>query len=113
MEGGADVERHDHARSRGYAKRGGGGPKISLEDDLEGAAAVLAAERAPDLVALDEALDRLAAIDPVKADLLKLRYFAGLNQADAAAALGLSDRTAGRYWTYARAWLRSQLEQEQ
>ena len=74
------------------------------------AEAVAAPETLEDLVALDAALDRLAADDPVKADLVKLRYFAGLTLPEAAAALGLSERTAGRHWTYARAWLRREIE---
>jgi DNA-directed RNA polymerase specialized sigma24 family protein len=57
------------------------------------------------LLGLDEALARLAERDPVKADLVKLRYFAGLTLDQAAAALGLSPSTADRYWAYARAWL--------
>ena len=60
---------------------------------------------ADDLLALDEALDRFAVADPVKAELVKLRYFAGLSQEEAAVALGISRATASRYWTYARAWL--------
>ena len=60
---------------------------------------------ADDLRALDEALDRFATVDPVKAELVKLRYFAGLSEEEAAAALGISRATASRYWTYARAWL--------
>jgi RNA polymerase sigma factor (sigma-70 family) len=61
---------------------------------------------ADDLLAIDEALNLLAAKDPVKAELVKLRYFAGLTADEAAAVLGLSPSTADRYWTYARAWLR-------
>ena len=60
---------------------------------------------ADDLLALDEALDRLAADDPRPAELVKLRYFAGLTVAEAAAALGVSAATADRHWAYARAWL--------
>ena len=60
---------------------------------------------------LDEALDRLAAEDPLKAELVKLRYFAGMTLAEAAASLGLSDRTAGRHWAFARAWLRRAVEE--
>ena len=67
---------------------------------------VAAPEPGDDLLALDEALDRLAAADPQAAELVKLRYFAGLTIAEAAAALGISPRTAGRHWAYARAWLR-------
>ena len=62
-----------------------------------------------DLLALDEALDKLAAEDPLKANLVKLRYFAGLSLAEAAAALDISERTAGRHWAYARAWLHQEI----
>jgi len=66
----------------------------------------IAAETPPEeLVALDEALNSLAAEDPLSADLVKLRFFAGLTQGEAAKALGLPRRTADRYWAYARAWL--------
>ena len=61
------------------------------------------------LVALDDALERLARAEPSKAALVKLRYFAGLSNADAAAALGISTATAYRHWKYARAWLYSEL----
>jgi DNA-directed RNA polymerase specialized sigma24 family protein len=63
-----------------------------------------------DLLALDEALTRLEADDPLKARLVKLRYFGGLSLAEAAAALDLSERTAGRHWAFARAWLRRAVE---
>jgi RNA polymerase sigma factor (TIGR02999 family) len=63
-----------------------------------------------ELLALDEALDRLAEKNPVKAELVKLRYFAGLTADQAAAALGLSPSTADRHWTYARAWLKRAVE---
>ena len=59
----------------------------------------------PRLLALDEALDRLAAIEPRAAEVVKLRYFAGLTVAEAASALGISPRTADGDWAYARAWL--------
>ncbi len=95
----------DHARRKAAARHGGGLTRRELEPDL-------AATREPreDLLALDEALDRLAAEDPLKADLVKLRYFVGLTLPDAAAALGLSERSAGRHWAYARAWLRRAVE---
>ena len=57
-----------------------------------------------------EALDNLSQVDPQAAELVKLRYFAGLTMTDAALALGLAERTAERLWTYARAWLRHKLE---
>jgi DNA-directed RNA polymerase specialized sigma24 family protein len=63
-----------------------------------------------DLLALDEALSKLAATDRAAADLVQLRYFAGLTLPEAAQALGLSARTAGQLWTFARAWLRREIE---
>ncbi len=64
---------------------------------------------ADDLLALDEALDNLAAQDSTKAELVKLRYFAGLTGEQAAQALGISTSTADRYWAYARAWLHQEI----
>jgi RNA polymerase sigma factor (TIGR02999 family) len=95
----------DAARRRAAAKHGGAMHRQPLDPD-----AAATPEPREDLLALDEALDRLAAEDPLKADLVKLRYFAGLSPAEAAAALGLSERTAGRHWAYARAWLRRAVE---
>ena len=95
----------DHARRKAAARHGGEFARLELAPDL---AAV--PEPREDLIALDEALDRLATEDPLKADLVKLRYFAGLTLPDAAAALGLSERSAGRHWAYARAWLRRAVE---
>lgn len=95
----------DRARHKRRLKAGGQRERVPLSD-------VEPAVEAPadDLLALDEALERFAGIDPVKAELVKLRYFAGLSEADAAAALGISRATASRYWTYARAWLINVLE---
>jgi RNA polymerase sigma factor (TIGR02999 family) len=94
----------EQARRRQAGKRGGGLRRVELD-----AGARLAAPEgdcaADDLLALDEALVQLEAEDPLKARLVKLRYFAGLSLADAAAALGVSPATAKRYWVYARAWL--------
>ena len=69
---------------------------------------------APDeqLLEINEALDRLAAHDAVKAELVNLRYFVGLSLAEAAEVLGVSEPTANRYWTYARAWLYRELRRE-
>jgi RNA polymerase sigma factor (TIGR02999 family) len=97
----------DAARRKRSDKRGGDRAKLPLD-----AAATLAAPDGPpadDLLALDEALTRLAAEDPLKARLVELRYFAGLSVAEAAAALGISGTTAERHWVYARAWLHEQL----
>jgi RNA polymerase sigma factor (TIGR02999 family) len=90
----------ENARRRRSLKRGGGQIHQSV-DRLQ----IPAPEPAEDLLALDEALERLAARDPVKAELVKLRYFAGLTIEEAALALAISPATAKRYWTYAKAWL--------
>ena len=95
----------DRARRKAAARHGGELTRIELEPDL-----AAAPEIQEDLVALDEALNRLAAEYPVHAELVKLRYFGGLNLADAAATLELSERTAGRHWAFARAWLRREVE---
>ncbi len=94
----------DNARRKRTRKRGGDLRRQPLED-VETAAP----EPCEDLLALNEALDRLGAIDPVKAELVQLRYFAGLTADEAAAVLGISPTTADRYWAYARAWLYQQL----
>jgi RNA polymerase sigma factor (TIGR02999 family) len=95
----------DSARRRGRRKRGGDWQRRGL-DAIEPAV-----DSAPlDLLALDEALDLLAAVHAQKAELVKLRFFAGLTQAQAADALQISIATADRDWNYARAWLARQLE---
>ncbi len=68
------------------------------------------AEPNEDLLALDEALERLTQIDSFKAELVKLRYFAGLTIAEAAKVLGVSDATADRHWAFARAWLHQEIK---
>ena len=90
----------EQARRRQSARHGGQKQQQDLDPDR------LAAP-APDeeLLALHEALDRLSAEHPEKAELVKLRYFAGLTADEAATALGISPSTADRHWTYARAWL--------
>jgi RNA polymerase sigma factor (TIGR02999 family) len=90
----------ENARRKRSLKRGGGLVRHEL-DEVEPAIPGLG----DDLLALDEALTRLAAQDPVKARLVELRHFAGLTLEEAARALGLSTTTAHRYWNYARAWL--------
>jgi RNA polymerase sigma factor (TIGR02999 family) len=91
------VERARRKRSR---KHGGGLVRHDMDD-----APVAAPESEEDLLALDEALSRLAARDKVKADLVQLRYFAGLTLEEAARVLDIAPATADRYWAYARAWL--------
>jgi RNA polymerase sigma factor (TIGR02999 family) len=88
------------ARRKSAARRGGGGVRLDV-DGIE-----IATPAADDqLLAVHEALDRLAEHDPQKAELVKLRYFGGLGLAEAAHILGLSERTGKRHWAYARAWL--------
>jgi RNA polymerase sigma factor (TIGR02999 family) len=94
----------ESARRKKSRKHGGDRQREELDGDR-----LLAPMPAEDLLALDEALARLADRDPVKADLVKLRYFAGLTLDQAAAALGLSPSTADRYWAYARAWLHQEI----
>jgi RNA polymerase sigma factor (TIGR02999 family) len=90
----------DNARRRKAEKHGGGMRRHDAAD-----VPIAAPEPAEDLVALDEALDKFAALDPQKAELVKLRYFAGLTIEEAAAALDISPATAKRYWAYSKAWL--------
>jgi RNA polymerase sigma factor (TIGR02999 family) len=90
----------DRARARGAAKRGGDFKRQSLTD-VEPVVPV----EPTDLMAVDEALTKLAAHDATKAELVKLRFFAGLTLEQAAAVLNISPATADRYWSYARVWL--------
>jgi RNA polymerase sigma factor (TIGR02999 family) len=90
----------ESARRKHAARRGSGQARLDM-DEIE-----IAAPAAEDeLLAVHEALDRLATHDAQKAELVKLRYFAGLSIEETATALGISERTAKRHWTYARAWL--------
>jgi RNA polymerase sigma factor (TIGR02999 family) len=94
----------ERARARGRLKRGGGRQRVDLHD------ADVAVGRDPvDLLALDEALDALAADYPERAELVKLRYFAGLEITEAARVLDVSRATADRHWAFARAWLYDRL----
>lgn len=95
----------DSARRKEAHKRGAGLERVNLED-------VDVAAKADDttLLRMDEALEKLAREDPPSAELVKLRFFAGLTTDQAAAALGISERTARRYWVFARAWLHDELE---
>lgn len=95
----------ENARRKKSAKYGGGQVRV----DLDGAAAI-AQEKSDELIALDEALLKLAAQDPTKADLVKLRFFAGLSIDQAAEVLGISRATAIRHWSFARAWLFDQIK---
>ncbi len=98
----------DNARRKQSLKRGGRFARQELHDDLPPGLP----EPREDLLALDEALQKLAGVHPQSAELVQLLYFAGLTLPEAAEALGVSPRTAGRLWAYARAWLRREIEGE-
>jgi len=93
----------DFARSRQYAKRGGRAPMVSLDD------VPLPVEECSELVALDEALSALAAVDPRRAQMVELRFFGGLSVEETAEVLKVSVETVARDWRLAKAWLRRQL----
>jgi RNA polymerase sigma factor (TIGR02999 family) len=94
----------ERARGKGREKRGGDWRRVNFEE-LDAATSL-----SPDqLVALDDALERLAKLDAHAGELVKLRYFAGLGLDQAAEALGISTATAYRHWAYARAWLQTEL----
>jgi RNA polymerase sigma factor (TIGR02999 family) len=97
----------ERARQKGRQKHGGQWRRVELDD-----AALPADERRDDLVALDEALTEFAGQQPAKAELIKLRYFAGLTLDQAAEALGISRATAARHWTFARAWLYDRIRRQ-
>lgn len=97
----------DHARSKGRQKRGGGAAGSTLE---EGMLVSADAADAPDMLELDEALNRLQSLDPDKARVVELRYFAGLTGEQTAMAMGVSPSTVARHWEFARAWLRRELK---
>ena len=103
----AQAMRHilvDYARAHQYAKRGGGAQVVSLDEAL-----VVSAERASELVALDDALQELAKVDPRKSQVVELRYFGGLSVEETAAVLKISAVTVMRDWSMAKAWLHREL----
>jgi RNA polymerase sigma factor (TIGR02999 family) len=104
----AQMMRHilvDHARGRLAAKRGAGAPRLELDDQI-----ALAQKREVDLVALDDALNQLAALDPQQARLVELRFFGGLSIEEASIVLGISPATVKREWAVARAWLQREMK---
>jgi RNA polymerase sigma factor (TIGR02999 family) len=103
----AQVMRHiliDYARGRRRAKRGKGMPELSLDE-----AAVLSDERTDELLAVDDALTRLTAVDARKGRVFELRYFGGMSVDEAAEALKVSPATVARDWRMAKAWLRREI----
>jgi RNA polymerase sigma factor (TIGR02999 family) len=97
----------DHARSRQRDKRGGGRARVVLDE-----AVALSPQKDEDVLALDEALERLAAVDPRQAKVVELRFFGGLSVEEVAEALGVSKRTVEGDWTFARAWLSRELRKD-
>ena len=95
----------ENARKKKSLKYGGNHQRVDLDD-----AAISSGDDSDDLIALDEALKQLGAEDSMKADLVKLRYFAGLSIDQAAEVLGISRATAIRHWSFARAWLFKQIK---
>ncbi len=95
----------DNARRKRAARHGGGQQRFAMP---EVASAV--SENDDQVLAVDEALAKFAALDPQKAELVKLRYFVGMTVEEAAEALGISERTAKRYWAFARAWLHEEIK---
>lgn len=103
----AEAMRHllvDRARRRLALRHGGGQQRLGIED-----VEIPAAAEDEELVAVHEALERLAGLDPAKAELVKLRYFAGLTLSEVAAVSGISEPTAKRRWAMARAWLYNEI----
>jgi RNA polymerase sigma factor (TIGR02999 family) len=94
----------EQARRKGRLKHGRGQRRVDLDSGC-----LVSAAPSFDLLALDEALLRLAGTEPAKAELVKLRFFAGLTMPEAAAALGISLATAERHWTFAKSWLYAEL----
>jgi RNA polymerase sigma factor (TIGR02999 family) len=100
----------DHARKHRATRRGGEYQVVSLDDVQPGS--IAAHERAEELIALDEALDRLEQLDPRLSKVVECRFFAGLTEAETAEVLGVTPRTVARDWLKARGWLYQQLRSE-
>jgi RNA polymerase sigma factor (TIGR02999 family) len=96
----------DSARRKLRVRHGGGQQRVELED-----CATAADSEAGNILAVSDALEKLARIDPQRAELVKLRYFVGLTLTEAAEVLGISEPTAKRYWSFARAWLYEEIRQ--
>ena len=97
----------DHARRQNAEKRGGDVGKLSLNEEID-----VSGERAAELVALDDALNRLAELDPEKSRVVELRFFGGLSVEETAEVLGVSAPTVKRQWRMAKAWLFGQVSNE-
>ena len=98
----------DHARSKGYSKRGGGARRVDLNEAL-----VVSGDMDPTLIRMDDALTQLATFDPRKAQIVEMRYFGGLNASDIASVLGVSPQTVNRDWSLAKSWLAREMSNEE
>ena len=96
----------ERARARDALKRGGGQPRVTFDEGLP----AVAPGNSVDVIALDNALERLAALDAGQAKIVELRYFGGLSIEETAEAMGISPATVKRHWAVARAWLAKELE---
>jgi len=94
----------DYARKRGFAKRGGDLQPVALDEAM-----IVSPERAAEVVALDDALNRLGELDQRKSQIIELRFFGGLSIDETAEVLGVSSGTVMRDWTFAKAWLRREI----
>jgi RNA polymerase sigma factor (TIGR02999 family) len=106
----AQMMRHilvDHARQRRTSKRGGDAPRVALDAEL-----APAQKMEVDLVALDDALARLASLDPQQSRIIELRFFGGLSIEETAVVVGVSAATIKREWATARAWLQREIEKK-
>ncbi len=97
----------DHARTKKRQKRGGGMPRVELHEDM-----CVSNRNDEDILAIEEALEKLATLDQRQADMVELRFFGGLTVAEVAEVLGVSKRTVESDWTMVRAWLRRELSGE-
>jgi RNA polymerase sigma factor (TIGR02999 family) len=95
----------DHARARKTAKRGGGWRHVTVDETV-----ALRDDRVEDVLAVNQALDALAAIDPRAARIVEMRFFAGMTAGEVGEAIGMSERWVREQWTFARAWLRRALD---
>jgi RNA polymerase sigma factor (TIGR02999 family) len=102
----------DYARKHWAQRRGGPGRRALLLDDAEHAGLLAVADRATELLALDEALERLTAMDPRLGRVVECRFFGGLSEEETARALGVSQRTVSRDWSMARGWLHGELRHD-
>lgn len=96
----------DHARSRGARKRGGGVTHVTVSE-----ANAITTERTQDVLRVDAALERLAAVDPVGERIVVMRFFAGMTEKEIATVMGRSERWVRNQWAFARAWLQRDLDQ--